>query len=70
VSAQLANFYTPFLFPEKDEPRYTKAFWIMTVSAVLGIVSSLLMKHILRKANRKLREQAVRDGRTFNEYIT
>jgi hypothetical protein len=42
----------------------------MTVAAVLGIISSLTMKYILRKANTRLREQSERAGTTFNKYIT
>jgi hypothetical protein len=65
----VANFYTPYLFLNKDEPRYIKAFCLMTVAAVLGIISSLTMKYILRKANTRLREQSERAGTTFNKYI-
>jgi hypothetical protein len=70
VSAQVANFYTPYLFRDKEEPRYIKAFYLMTVAAILGVISSLTMKYILRKTNARLREQSERDGTTFNEYIT
>ncbi|KAF0317035.1 major facilitator superfamily transporter [Colletotrichum asianum] len=60
--SQLGNICSPYFFPSSDGPRYIMAMLLMMVFSALSVVSSLVMKYLLKKANRKILAQAERTG--------
>jgi hypothetical protein len=54
--SQLGNIWSPYFFPSSDGPRYIKANLLMMAFSALSIVTCVVMKFMLTKANRKLRE--------------
>ncbi|KAI0442518.1 major facilitator superfamily domain-containing protein [Xylaria telfairii] len=51
VIGQFGHIYSPYFFPEKDEPRYLMAFLIMMSFSVLSIVTYVVVRSRLKKAN-------------------
>ncbi|CAH0051701.1 unnamed protein product [Clonostachys solani] len=54
--SQLGNIWSPYFFPSTDGPRYVKANILMMAFSALSVVTCMVMKWMLTKANRKLRE--------------
>ncbi|KAM0417310.1 hypothetical protein ACHAPT_012691 [Fusarium lateritium] len=54
--SQLGNIWSPYFFPSSDGPRYIKANILMMAFSLLSVVTCVVMKTMLRKANRKLKE--------------
>ncbi|RSL42899.1 hypothetical protein CEP54_015308 [Fusarium duplospermum] len=54
--SQLGNIWSPYFFPSSDGPRYIKANILMMAFSLLSVVTCVVMKGMLRKANRKLKE--------------
>ncbi|VUC26060.1 unnamed protein product [Clonostachys rosea] len=54
--SQLGNIWSPYFFPSTDGPRYVKANILMMAFSALSVVTCVVMKWMLTKANRKLRE--------------
>ncbi|KAH6880546.1 major facilitator superfamily domain-containing protein [Thelonectria olida] len=54
--SQLGNIWSPYFFPASDGPRYIKANLLMMAFSLLSVVTCVVMKAMLRKANRKLRD--------------
>lgn len=52
--SQLGNVWSPYFFPAADGPRYVMANVLMAVSSAVSIACCVLMKHLLRRANREL----------------
>ncbi|KAK7716234.1 hypothetical protein SLS64_003386 [Diaporthe eres] len=57
VISQFGNIYSPFFFPATDGPRYLKAMMLMMSFSFLSIVTCAIMKVLLKRANKKLREE-------------
>lgn len=57
VISQFGNIYSPFFFPSSDGPRYLKAMMLMMSFSALSIVTCAVMKVLLKRANKKLRER-------------
>lgn len=57
VISQFGNIYSPFFFPATDGPRYLKAMMLMMMFSALSIITCSIMKVMLKRANKKLREQ-------------
>lgn len=57
VISQFGNIYSPFFFPATDGPRYLKAMMLMMSFSFLSIVTCAVMKVLLKRANKKLREE-------------
>lgn len=57
VISQFGNIYSPFFFPFTDGPRYLKAMMLMMSFSALSIITCAIMKVMLKRANKKLREQ-------------
>ncbi|KAK2774490.1 major facilitator superfamily transporter [Colletotrichum kahawae] len=60
--SQLGNIWSPYFFPSSDGPRYIMAMLLMMAFSALSVASSLLMKYLLKKANRKILAEAERTG--------
>ncbi|KAF7555169.1 hypothetical protein G7Z17_g2339 [Cylindrodendrum hubeiense] len=54
--SQLGNIWSPYFFPSSDGPRYLKANLLMMAFSLLSVVTCIVMKGMLRKANSKLRD--------------
>lgn len=54
--SQLGNIWSPYFFPSSDGPRYVKANILMMAFSLLSVVTCVVMKIMLKKANRKLKE--------------
>ncbi|UPL02141.1 hypothetical protein LCI18_013075 [Fusarium solani-melongenae] len=54
--SQLGNIWSPYFFPSSDGPRYIKANILMMAFSLLSVVTCVVMKTMLKKANRKLKE--------------
>ncbi|KAH7146522.1 major facilitator superfamily domain-containing protein [Dactylonectria macrodidyma] len=52
--SQLGNIWSPYFFPSSDGPRYIKANILMMAFSLLSVLTCVVMKAMLRKANRKL----------------
>lgn len=64
VLSQLGNIYSPYFFPASDGPRYLKAMLLLMSFSALSIVTCAVMKVMLKRANKKLREEG-RDNNLF-----
>ncbi|KAK5058690.1 hypothetical protein LTR84_010954 [Exophiala bonariae] len=53
--SQLGNIWSPYFFPKSDGPRYVMAMLLMMASTVISMLSAMLMKFLLVRANRKLK---------------
>lgn len=60
--SQLGNIWSPYFFPSSDGPRYVMAMLLMMGFSVLSIVAALLMKYLLKKANKELLDAAGHTG--------
>lgn len=60
--AQLGNVWSPYFFPDSEEPRYVMAMCLMMGFSMISIVSALSMKVILKKANEELLRGADPEG--------
>ncbi|KAK1848618.1 major facilitator superfamily transporter [Colletotrichum chrysophilum] len=60
--SQLGNIWSPYFFPSSDGPRYIMAMLLMMAFSALSVVSSLVMKYLLKKANSKILAEAERIG--------
>lgn len=56
--AQLGNIWSPYFFRPSDSPRYTLAMILMMVFSFISIGSSLLLKFLLRRENKKILAEA------------
>ncbi|KAM5347533.1 hypothetical protein ACJ41O_007357 [Fusarium nematophilum] len=54
--SQLGNIWSPYFFPSSDGPRYVKANILMMAFSALSVLTCVVMKLMLRKANQKLLE--------------
>lgn len=54
--SQLGNIWSPYFFPSGDGPRYVMANILMMVSSAVSVLTCVVMKWMLIKENRKLRE--------------
>ena len=69
ILGQIGNFVAPYFFVEDDEPRYQLAFIMMMVMAGMTVSAALVLKFVLRRANRKIYEKAVREGSVYQPYV-
>lgn len=53
--SQLGNIWSPYFFPESQGPRYIMANILMMAFSLLSVVTCVIMKMMLTRANRKLR---------------
>jgi hypothetical protein len=56
VLSQLGNIWSPYFFPKSDGPRYTMAMILMMASTVGCGLLAVLIKWLLIRANRRLKE--------------
>jgi hypothetical protein len=56
VLSQCGNIWSPYFFPPEQGPRYVMAMILMMVSTIACGLSALLIKFLLVRANRRLRE--------------
>ncbi|GKT52674.1 major facilitator superfamily transporter [Colletotrichum tofieldiae] len=68
VLGQIGNVIAPYFFPDRDEPRYLMAFFLMIGFAAIGIACCLLLKFILVRSNKKLWTNAQEEGTVYNPY--
>ena len=54
--SQLGNIWSPYFFPTSDGPRYVMAMLLMMSFSVLSIACCLVMKWILKRENKELKE--------------
>lgn len=52
--SQLGNIWSPYFFPDSDGPRYVMANILMAVSSGMSILTCVIMKIMLKRANKKL----------------
>ncbi|KAK1450635.1 hypothetical protein CCUS01_02091 [Colletotrichum cuscutae] len=62
--SQLGNIWSPYFFPSNDGPRYVMANLLMMASSALSIVTCVIMKIMLTRANKSLK----REGRDTTLY--
>lgn len=70
IFGHLGNVWSPYFFPDADEPRYTMGFILQMAFACLGAITAGGMKWHLTKRNKKLRSEADYVGADFNPFIT
>lgn len=70
VFSFFGNLVSPYFFPQSDGPRYLMAMLIMGAFSALTVACILLMKWILVRENRKLKEMADRDGTPYVPFMT
>lgn len=68
--SQLGNIWSPYFYLSADEPRYVLAMLLMKPFSVLSIVTSVLMKYLLKKENEKLLAEAECTGGDIKLYTT
>lgn len=56
ICSQLGNIYSPYFFPSGDSPSYIMANLLMMSFSLLSIVACMILKFMLKKANKKLLE--------------
>lgn len=56
--ANLAQVWSPYLYPQSDGPRYIKAFSVNSAMLFLCIVFSLALRFYLKRANDRMDERA------------
>jgi hypothetical protein len=66
--AQFGNIWSPYFFRPGDAPRYALAMILMMVFSFISIGCALLLKTLLRKANKKLQMEADVSGERFTPY--
>jgi hypothetical protein len=66
--SQFGNIWSPYFFPADDGPRYVMAMLLMMGFSALSIAASLVMKVLLKRANRKLVAEAEGSGRRVQLY--
>ncbi|KAK6206541.1 hypothetical protein LQW54_007611 [Pestalotiopsis sp. IQ-011] len=54
--SQLVNIWSPYFFPSSDGPRCIMANILMAISSGVSIATCIVMKMLLRRANRRLGE--------------
>lgn len=52
--SQLGNIWSPYFFPTSDGPRYVMANILMGVFSAVSIGTCILMRILLKRANKKL----------------
>ncbi|KAK1705311.1 major facilitator superfamily domain-containing protein [Colletotrichum acutatum] len=62
--SQLGNVWSPYFFPSNDGPRYVMANLLMMASSALSIVTCVIMKIMLTRANKSLKGES-RDTTLF-----
>lgn len=70
IIGQSGNVIAPYFFNDDDEPRYRLAFILMFLTAGLTIATAMLLKWLLTRENKKLKEIAIRDGTAYQPYVT
>src|SRR6478735_936604 len=54
--SQLGNIWSPYFFPSTDGPRFIKANLLMMAFSLLSVVTCVVMRLSLQRANKKLIE--------------
>ncbi|KAH7069781.1 major facilitator superfamily domain-containing protein [Paraphoma chrysanthemicola] len=62
IMSQMGNIYSPYFFRPQDAPRYIPAMLLMMGFSILSVVTCIVMKGNLRRANKKLLEQEETTG--------
>lgn len=62
IMSQMGNIYSPYFFRPQDAPRYIPAMLLMMAFSVLSIVTCIVMKTVLRKANKQLLKEEQETG--------
>lgn len=70
VMGFFGNIISPFFFPSTDAPRYLMALLIMMGFAVSTVCFCMLLKYLIVKDNKKLKEEADRNGTIYNPFTT
>lgn len=68
--SQFGNIWSPYFFPSSDGPRYVMAMLLMMAFSALSIVASMLMKWLLRRANKALIAEGERTNQPVTLYTT
>ncbi|KAG8629692.1 hypothetical protein KVT40_001311 [Elsinoe batatas] len=53
----LASVYTPYLWPDSDQPRYIKAFMASIGFSIGVVICAWVMRILLQRKNKKMREE-------------
>lgn len=61
--ANLAQVWSPYLYPQSDGPRYIKAFSVNSGMLLLCILFSVALRFSLQRANRRMDERAAQLSR-------
>ncbi|KAH8880528.1 MFS general substrate transporter [Thozetella sp. PMI_491] len=56
MAAGVAHFYTSYMFPDSQQPRYYAGGGVMSGACLVCAGTALYLKHYLRKQNKKLEE--------------
>lgn len=70
VLAQLGNIMSPYFFREQDEPRYVLAMILLIVFAAMSALTCLALNFDLRRANRRIQEEADAAGTVPRPFTT
>lgn len=70
--ANCSSIYSPYLYPNKDKPRFVLAMSVNAATALLAILSATGFRVLLKRANRRLEEEEVEmaaGGRGFRYLV-
>ena len=70
VMGFIGNLVTPFFFPSSHEPRCLMAMLLMMAWSCVTVGCALFLKGLLRRGNRKLKEEAELQGTPYVPYTT
>ncbi|KAF2011513.1 MFS general substrate transporter [Aaosphaeria arxii CBS 175.79] len=62
IMSQMGNIYSPYFFRPQDAPRYIPAMLLMMSFSIISIVTCMVMKTLLRKANNNLLKKEEETG--------
>ena len=60
--ANCSSIYSPYLYPNKDKPRFVLAMSVNAATSLLAILSATGFRVLLKRANRRLEEEEVEMG--------
>lgn len=68
IMSQMGNIYSPYFFRPQDAPRYIPAMLLMMAFSILSIITCMIMKTVLKRANRRLAQQEQDTGVKVSYY--
>lgn len=70
VCGQFGSIWSPYFFDERDAPRYVQAMVLLMAFAALQVAICIVLKFILKRANRKILADNEDIGENPNLFVT